>query len=116
MQRLRVTVSKLGRMGNPIASVVLSADCHLIIELNKRDGAILVTGDISGNQEMVNCWARITTRADGNVCTPEGGNTDDGILMGCWAGAALSKSPAAPMVHQYTPSSKSFNLIAFVMS
>ena len=95
--------------------IVTDADGKYV-QYNASKGVILATGDISGNQEMVNCWARITTRADGNVYTPEGGNTGDGILMGCWAGAALSKSPAAPMVHQYTPSSKSFNLTAFVMS
>ncbi len=86
------------------------------VQFNASKGVILATGDISGNQEMIDCWAPICNRADGTVYTPEGGNTGDGILMGCWAGAAISKSPAAPMVHQYTPSSKSFNLTAFVMS
>ena len=106
----------VGDAKSGITGVIVTDADGKYVQYNASKGVILATGDISGNQEMVNCWARITTRADGNVYTPEGGNTGDGILMGCWAGAALSKSPAAPMVHQYTPSSKSFNLTAFVMS
>ena len=96
--------------------MIATAEDGSHVQFNASKGVILATGDISGNQEMVDCWAPMTKRADGIVYTPEGGNTGDGILMGCWAGASLSKSPAAPMVHQYTPSSKSFNLTAFVMS
>ena len=95
--------------------IVTDADGNHV-QYNAAKGVILATGDIGGNQEMIDCWAPICNRADGNVYTPENGNKGEGILMGCWAGAALSKSPAAPMVHQYTPDSKSFNLTAFVMS
>ena len=45
----------------------------------------------------------------------EATNTGDAILMGSWAGAAISKSPASPMVHQFTGWSVSFNLSAFIM-
>lgn len=92
----------VGDAKSGITGVIVTDADGKYVQYNASKGVILATGDISGNQEMVNCWARITTRADGNVYTPEGGNTGDGILMGCWAGAALSKSPAAPMVHQYT--------------
>ena len=106
----------VGDAASGITGVIATAEDGSHVQFNASKGVILATGDISGNQEMVDCWAPMTKRADGIVYTPEGGNTGDGILMGCWAGASLSKSPAAPMVHQYTPSSKSFNLTAFVMS
>lgn len=106
----------VGNAEGGITGVIASNEAGDYIQFNAAKGVILATGDIGGNQEMVDRWAPICNRADGNVYTPQGGNTGDGIKMGSWAGAALSKSPAAPMVHQYTPDSKSFNLSAFVMS
>lgn len=86
------------------------------VQYNAAKGVILATGDISGNQEMIDAWAPICNRSEGVIYSPAGGNTGDGILMGCWAGAAVSKSAAAPMVHQFTLDSYTFNLTAFIMS
>ena len=36
--------------------------------------------------------------------------------MGMWAGAAMSKSEAAPMIHQFTLDTLEFNLTSFIMS
>jgi succinate dehydrogenase/fumarate reductase flavoprotein subunit len=85
-------------------------------QFNASKGIILATGDIGGNQEMIDAFAPITNRSDANVYTPAGGNTGDAILMGCWVGAAISKSPAAPMVHQFTMESRTHNLTSFIMS
>lgn len=86
------------------------------VQYNATKGVVLATGDICGNQEMIDAWAPICNRSDGIIYSPAGCNTGDGILMGCWAGAAVSKSPAAPMVHQFTLDSYTFNLTAFIMS
>lgn len=106
----------VGDAASGITGVVATAEDGSLVQYNASKGVILATGDIGGNEEMVDTWAPITKRSEGNVYTQTGANTGDGILMGCWAGAALSKSPAAPMVHQYTPDSKSFNLTSFIMS
>lgn len=106
----------VGNAEEGITGVIVTAEDGSYVQYNASKGVILATGDIGGNDEMVDAWAPITKRSEGNVYTQTGANTGDGILMGCWAGAALSKSPAAPMVHQYTPDSKSFNLTSFIMS
>ena len=36
--------------------------------------------------------------------------------MGSWIGAGISKSPAAPMIHQFTLDTFEFNLTSFIMS
>lgn len=106
----------VGDAESGISGVIATDERKKHVQFNASKGVILATGDIGGNQEMLSVWAPIANRADGIVYTPEGGNTGDGILMGCWAGAACSKSPAAPMVHPFTPDSQPFNLTAFVMS
>lgn len=72
------------------------------VQYNASKGVILATGDIAGNPEMVDVWAPIIKRAEYNFYFPEGGNHGDGILMGKWVGAAISMSPASPMVHPYS--------------
>ncbi|MEG0323504.1 MAG: FAD-binding protein, partial [Raoultibacter sp.] len=72
-------------------------------------------GDIGGNQEMIDVFCPIANRADSNLYNPVGGNTGDGILMGVWAGASLSKSPAAHMIHQFGFDTLSFSINSFSM-
>lgn len=99
-----------------VTGVIATDESGSNIQYNAAKGVILATGDICGNQEMIDAFAPICNRADANLYSPQGANTGDGILMGAWAGAALSKCPASPMVHQFTLSSYSFNLTAFIMS
>ena len=106
----------VGNAEGGITGVIATGEDGKYVQFNASKGVILATGDISGNQEMVDAWAPICNRSDAFIYTPQGANTGDGILMGSWAGAAISKSPAAPMVHQFTPSSYTFNLTAFIMS
>jgi len=105
----------VGDAANGITGVVATAADGTYVQFNAAKGVILATGDISGNPEMVEAFAPICNRADQFLYSPAGANTGDAILMGCWAGAAVSKSPAAPMVHQFTSWSVSFNLSAFIM-
>lgn len=106
----------VGDAASGITGVVARGEDGSYIQYNASKGVILATGDVCGNQEMIDAFAPICNRSDSILYTPVGGNTGDGISMGAWAGAALSKSPAAPMVHQFTMSSYTFNLTAFIMS
>ncbi|MBR2835538.1 MAG: FAD-binding protein [Coriobacteriales bacterium] len=82
-----------------VCGVIATAEDGSHVQYNAVKGVILATGDISGNKAMLKDWAPITLRADVCGYYPAGGNMGDGITMGLWAGAALSKSPSAPMVH-----------------
>ena len=105
----------VGDAANGITGVIATGPDGTFVQYNASKGVILATGDICGNQEMIDAFAPICNRADSNMYTPTGGNTGDAILMGCWAGAGVSKSPASPMVHQFTATSVTFNLTAFIM-
>jgi succinate dehydrogenase/fumarate reductase flavoprotein subunit len=105
----------VGDAAGGVTGVIASDADGNYIQYNAAKGVILATGDICGNQEMIDAFAPICNRSDGNIYAPAGGNTGDAILMGSWIGAAISKSPAAPMVHQFTLDSYSFNLTAFIM-
>jgi len=83
-----------------VTGVIATAEDGSHVQYNAAKGVILATGCIGGNQEMIDVWAPIVKRADGGMYEPAGGNKGEGILMGMWIGAAHSKSPAAPMVHQ----------------
>lgn len=89
----------VGNAENGITGVVTTAEDGSHIQFDATKGVILATGDISGNDEMLACWAPIALRADVCQYFPPNGNRGEGILMGMWAGAAHSKSTAAPMVH-----------------
>ena len=86
------------------------------VQYNAAKGVVLATGDIGGNQEMIDAFCPIANRVDMKMYTPLGGNTGDGILMGAWAGAALQRTMAAPMIHQFCVDSFNFFLDAFIMS
>lgn len=90
---------QLVKEGDTVSGVVVTAEDGKHIQFNAAKGVILATGDISGNDEMLACWAPIALRADVCQYFPPNGNLGEGILMGMWAGAAHSKSAAAPMVH-----------------
>lgn len=89
----------VGDAKNGISGVIATAADGSHIQFNASKGVILATGDIGGNQEMIDVWAPICNRADGCVYSPPKGNNGDGILMGMWAGAAHQFGPAAPMIH-----------------
>ena len=106
----------VGNAQSGITGVVATTKDGKHVQYNAKNGVILATGDIGGNQEMVDVFCPISNRSDANVYAPAGFNNGDGILMGCWAGAAMSKSPAAPMIHQFTLDTLEFNLTSFIMS
>ena len=84
--------------GAVIGVVCTDADGNYV-QFNAAKGVILATGDISGNEDMIKTFSPIAMRADSVAYFPPKGNLGDGINMGCWVGAGLSKSTAAHMVH-----------------
>lgn len=105
----------VGDASSGITGVIATASDGSHVQYNAGKAVILATGDIGGNQEMIDAFCPIANRADSNTYTPVGANTGDGVLMGCWAGAGLQKSTAAPMIHQFTADSVMFNLTSFIM-
>lgn len=93
----------IGEASSGITGVIVTAEDGSHVQYNAKKGVILATGDISGNQEMVDYFAPIARRADQCQYFPAKGNLGEGLLMGMWAGAAHSKSAAAPMIHPIAP-------------
>lgn len=69
------------------------------IRVDAKRGVILCTGDIGGNQQMLEDWCPIAARCTESVYTPVGGNEGDGICLRLWAGTATQHGYAAPMIH-----------------
>ena len=86
------------------------------VQFNAKKGVVLATGDISGNQEMIDCWAPIKNYANESAYVPQGANSGDAILMTKWIGGGISKSPAAPMIHQFTIQTRGYQCTAFFLS
>lgn len=103
----------VGNAKSGITGVIAQDGDGNYIQYNASKGVVLACGDIGGNEEMCKCWSPLSLRADGTTYATEGGNVGDGMLMGMWAGAAYSKSPAAHMVHQYNLDTISFYLTSF---
>jgi fumarate reductase flavoprotein subunit len=73
--------------------------------INATKGVILATGGITDNKEMTDRWCPVALRVDKMDYFPTGGNMGDGIKMGVWAGAAVTRCNAAPVIHpvNFTP-------------
>lgn len=106
----------VGDAESGITGVIVTAKDGTHVQYNASKGVILATGDIGSNEEMLAEFSPISLRSDVNAYMPEGCNTGDGILMGVWAGAAMSRSEAAPMIHQFAFSNYDFPLTSFYMS
>ena len=106
----------VGDAKNGITGVIATDADGNHVQFNAAKGVVLATGDIGGNQEMIDAFCPIANRVDMKMYTPLGGNTGDGVNMGCWAGAALQRTTAAPMIHQFCTGSFNFFLDAFIMS
>ena len=78
---------------------VIVKDKHGYIKINAFKGVILATGGITDNKEMLERWCPIALRADKVDNFPYGGNMGDGIKMGVWAGAAVTRCNPAPVIH-----------------
>ena len=106
----------VGSAADGVTGVIAQDADGNYVQFNAKKGVVLATGDISGNQEMVDVWAPIKNRADESAYVPQGANSGDAILMTKWIGGGISKSPAAPMIHQFTIQTRSYQLTAFFLS
>ncbi len=106
----------VGSAAEGVTGVIATDADGKYIQFNAKKGVVLATGDISGNQEMVDCWAPIKNYADESAYVPQGANSGDAILMTKWIGGGISKSPAAPMIHQFTIATRSYQCTAFFLS
>ncbi|MDR2454394.1 MAG: FAD-dependent oxidoreductase [Bifidobacteriaceae bacterium] len=105
----------VGDSASGISGVIAKAADGSYTQYNASKGVIMATGDIGGNPDLLECFCPIVETADVNLYIPPGANTGQGLIMGLWAGAAPSKSPAAPMVHQFTTDNVGLSLTSFAM-
>ena len=106
----------VGSAADGVTGVIAQDADGNYVQFNAKKGVVLATGYISGNQEMIDVWAPIKNRADESAYVPQGANSGDAILMTKWIGGGISKSPAAPMIHQFTIQTRSYQLTAFFLS
>jgi hypothetical protein len=98
-----------------VTGVITTDETGAHVQYNASKGVIMATGDIGGNEDMIEYFCPIVKTADANLYTPPGANKGEGLIMGMWAGAAHSKSPAAPMIHQFKMESITLPLTSFAM-
>lgn len=95
--RYQTKAEQLIREDNGPVQGVIASNPDGFIKINASKGVVLATGDISGNDEMMEAFAPLVASCENRLYTPFGGNTGDGINMACWIGASLQKTTAAPM-------------------
>ena len=106
----------VGSAADGVTGVIATDADGRHVQFNAKKGVVLATGDISGNQEMIDCWAPIKNYANESAYVPQGANSGDAILMTKWIGGGISKSPAAPMIHQFTIQTRGYQCTAFFLS
>lgn len=94
----RTEASQLIKTGGRITGVIVR-DGDGYKKINASKGVILATGGITDNKEMTDRWCPTALRADKSDYFPFGGNMGDGIRMGVWAGAAVTRCNPAPVIH-----------------
>ena len=109
-------VQLVGSAAEGVTGVIATDADGKHVQFNAKKGVVLATGDISGNQEMIDCWAPIKNYANESAYVPQGANSGDAILMTKWIGGGISKSPAAPMIHQFTIQTRGYQCTAFFLS
>jgi succinate dehydrogenase/fumarate reductase flavoprotein subunit len=90
---------QLIKESNKVVGVV-AKDADGYIKLNASKAVILATGDISGNDEMVDFYCHdVMSLVKFKSYTPAGANTGDGHKMGMWAGGHMELGPLPTMLH-----------------
>ncbi|MEC4184153.1 FAD-dependent oxidoreductase [Adlercreutzia sp. R21] len=88
-----------------VTGVVVTAEDGSFVQYNAAKAVILATGDIGGNEEMLEAWCPRFLRTMPTMYNPIEGNMGDGLKMGLWAGGKTQEGPAAMMVHAAGPNS-----------
>lgn len=96
--RFKTKAEQLVKEGNAVTGVIVS-DAEGYKKINARKGVIIATGGITDNREMLRCWCPAALRADKFENFPVGSNNGDGLMMGAWIGAAITRCNPAPIIH-----------------
>ncbi len=96
--RFKTKAERFVKEGDTVTGVIVS-DAGGYKKINARKGVILATGGITDNREMMRCWCPAVLRCDKFENFPSGGNNGDGLLLGVWAGAAVTRCNPAPIIH-----------------
>lgn len=102
-----------GRIFRPVRAVQLEKDengrFNAFVAKNEEDGryrryvgkkgVILATGDIEGDQEMLEAFCPLALKPTIERYFPKGNNTGDGHKLAYWAGAAFDNPSWALMTH-----------------
>ena len=62
---------------------------------------VLATGDVGGNDEMLEAFCPVALCREIEVFWPKGSNAGDGHKLAYWAGAAFDDAPWAPIMHNH---------------
>lgn len=87
----------LKRSGRVVGVSTLCGDRELRVKARK--GVILATGGISEDEKLLKAVCPEALRADKNEYYPRGGNSGAALRMALRAGAAATRSGAAPVIH-----------------
>jgi succinate dehydrogenase/fumarate reductase flavoprotein subunit len=96
--RFRTKAERLVTENGAVTGVIVR-DADGYKKINARKGVIVATGGITDNKEMLRCFCPAFLRADKFENAPVGSNMGDGLLMGVWAGAAITRCHPAPICH-----------------
>lgn len=96
--RFKTKAERLVKEGDTVTGVIVSDNAGYR-KINARKGVIVATGGITDNKEMMRFWCPAALRADKFENFPVGSNMGDGITMGVWAGAAVTRCNPAPIIH-----------------
>lgn len=93
------TVEQLKKDGDTVVGAIAkNADGDYVLYKASK-GVVLATGDIVGDQEMLEYYAPEIAHCNAKLYTPIGQNTGDGHKMGLWAGGAMQEGYFPPMLH-----------------
>lgn len=101
---------QLVKEGDRVVGCVAKTDDGYIKFVGKN-GVVLATGDIGGNEEMCAAYAPLALKPDTCQYLPVGQNTGDGHKMGLWAGGVFEDAPWPTMIH---PQAYTFQSAAYL--
>lgn len=80
-----------------VVGVIGKNDAGEYVRVNASKGVVVATGDLSDDEEMLECYTPILKGIQNMHGSPN--NTGDGFKMALWAGAAIDSSPHCIMMH-----------------
>ena len=105
------TAQQLKKEGDKVVGVIATNASGENILYKASKGVVLATGDVVGDQEMLDYYAPEVAHCNSKLYTPIGQNTGDGHKMGLWAGGAMQQGDFPPMLH---PQAAAYQQSAFL--